>query len=108
DQNGSNVSFVPDNVSNFGLTAWLPWQITLSPYVHLAGKIYDSTSKSGRTQFGSYELVNVNLNKSIMITASTKIDAFINLYNITDNRFEMPWQFRDPGFSMMAGVRASF
>lgn len=46
DQNGSNVSFVPDNVSNFGLTAWLPWQITVSPYVHFAGKIYDSTSKS--------------------------------------------------------------
>ncbi len=108
DQNGSNVSFVPDNVSNFGITAWLPWQITLSPYVHFAGKIYDGTSKSGRTQYGSYELVNINMNKSIVNTATSKIDAFINLYNITDNRFEMPWQFRDPGFSMMAGVRATF
>jgi len=108
DQNGSNVSFVPDNVSNFGLTAFLPWNITISPYIHLAGKIFDSTSKSGRTQYGSYELVNLNINKSIMISASSKIDAFINFYNITDNRFEMPWQFRDPGFSMMAGLRAAF
>jgi iron complex outermembrane recepter protein len=107
DQNGSNVSFVPDNVSNFGLTAWLPWQITVSPYVHFAGKIYDGTSKSGRTQFGSYELVNMNISKSLTVF-NTNFDIFANLYNITDNRFEMPWQFRDPGFSMMAGIRAKF
>ena len=108
DQNGSNVSFVPDNVSNFGLTSWLPWKITISPYVHFAGKIFDSTSKSGRTQFNSYELVNLNINKSISLPSSAKIDVFIDLYNITDNRFEMPWQFCDPGFSMMAGVKAVF
>jgi iron complex outermembrane recepter protein len=107
DQNGSNISFVPDNVANFGLTTFLPWKITLSPYVHLAGKIYDSTSKSGRNQFGSYELVNMNISKSITFFR-TNFDIFANLYNITDNRFEMPWQFQDPGFSMMAGVRANF
>ena len=104
DQDGSNISFVPDNVSNFGLTAWLPWKLTVSPYIHLAGRIYDSTSKSGRRLYNSYELVNMNINKTILLTSKVKLDAFANLYNITDNRFEMPWQFQDPGFSMMAGI----
>ncbi|MFN8207942.1 MAG: TonB-dependent receptor [Bacteroidales bacterium] len=108
DQNGSNIPFTPDNVTNFGITAWLPWQITVSPYVHLAGKIYDSSSKSGRTMFGSYELVNLNIEKAILVGYAGKIDLFASLYNITDNRFEMPWQFRDPGFSMMMGIRVSF
>lgn len=108
DQDGSNLPFVPDQVANFGLTAWLPWQITVSPYIHLAGRIYDSSSKSGRRLYSSYELLNLDIHKKISLSDKTSLVAFVRFYNLTNNRFEMPWQFQDPGFSMMAGVKATF
>ncbi len=108
DQDGSNLPFVPDQLSNFGLTIWLPCKIVISPYVHLAGKIYDSSSKSGRTQYNSYELVNLSMNKTFVLLKKTSLNAFLHFYNLTNNKFDMPWQFRDPGFSMMAGAKLSF
>ncbi|MDX1294791.1 MAG: TonB-dependent receptor, partial [Sulfurimonadaceae bacterium] len=47
DNDGTDITFVPDYVVNAGLTARLPWEITVSPYYQWVGTYYDSTSKSG-------------------------------------------------------------
>jgi len=36
------------------------------------------------------------------------LNLFLDLYNITNNEFEMPWQFKDPGFSATGGIKAVF
>jgi outer membrane receptor protein involved in Fe transport len=105
DQDGAEVPFVPEHMGNVGLDARLPYDITASVYLHLAGEIYDSTSKQGRTKFDSYELLNANIRKTMVTAPSYRIDGYVELYNLTDNQFEMPWQFQDPGFSAIAGIR---
>jgi hypothetical protein len=30
------------------------------------------------------------------------------MYNITNNKFEMPWQFQDPGFAVAGGLKFVF
>lgn len=108
DQDGADVPFVPAHMGNVGLTLSLPADITVAAYLHLAGSIYDSTSKANRRKFDSYEVVSVDVQKGLYRTANRSVDLYVELYNITNNEFEMPWQFQDPGFSAMVGVRASF
>jgi hypothetical protein len=36
------------------------------------------------------------------------VDCFTQLYNITNNEYNMPWQFKNPGFSCMVGVKVTF
>ncbi len=108
DQDGAEVAFVPENMGNIGATLTLPRDFQISVYLHLAGSIYDSTSKSGRTKFDGYELLNASLTKGLVRRDAYRVDAYLDLYNITDNEFEMPWQFQDPGFSTIGGVKMTF
>ena len=108
DQDGSEVPFVPAFSSNAGFTVNFPKDIHVSYTLHLGGQIYDSSSKTGRTKFNSYELMNVSAWMTVYKMKSGGIDIYTQLYNITDNKFEMPWQFRDPGFSASGGVRITF
>lgn len=107
DNDGTNIPFVPDLMVNAGLTARLPWEVTITPYLHLVGSYYDSTSRSGRHQFGSYQTVNIKIHKAIPSSAGHSLSAFIDLNNITDQRFEMPWGFSDPGFNAFIGLEAT-
>lgn len=105
DQDGAEVPFVPEHMGNVGLDLRLPYAVTASVYLHLAGEIYDSTSKQGRTKFDAYELLNANIRKTMVTAPSYRVDGYVELYNLTDNQFEMPWQFQDPGFSVTAGIK---
>lgn len=108
DQDGNEVPFVPDYLFNLGATAYLPWDFKVSAYLQAVGKYYDSTSKSGRRSFGPYETVNLKIQKSLFKGKGYKAEAHLDLINLTDNRYEMPWQFKDPGFSAFAGVDLFF
>jgi len=107
-QDGAQIPFVPENVSNFGFTIYLPFKIMLAQYIHVAGKIYDSSNKYGRQEFNSHETVNMSITKTIMLGKKMNTDIYLNLYNITNNKYLMPWQFQDPGFSAMGGLRFNF
>jgi iron complex outermembrane recepter protein len=108
DQDGANIPFVPDTVINAGITMELPLAIIVSPYIQMVGTYYDSTSKSSRMKFGGYEVVNARIHKNLFTTAEYSMDIAIDLNNITNNRYEMPWQFRDPGFNALAGLEIAF
>ena len=107
DQNGTNIPFVPDHVVNAGVNVNLPYGFLVSPYLHWVGTYYDSTSKSGRLKFGPYEVINVKLQKGFTIDKA-QLKCNLDLVNITNNRYEMPWQFRDPGFSVFGSIEAAF
>jgi iron complex outermembrane receptor protein len=100
DQDGASVTFVPNVTANVGLTLRLPGEIMISPFVTVIGDYYDSTSKSGRKQFGPYAVLSTKIQKAILLSDLTLIAA-VDLNNMTNNKYEMPWQFQNPGFSVL-------
>jgi len=107
DQDGSDIPFVPDTVINAGITMKLPWEIAASPYMHMAGRYYDSTSRTNRMEFGRYSVANIRFQKMLFKSGDDTVRVIIDLNNITDRRYEMPWQFRDPGFNAFIGFETT-
>ena len=108
DQDGVEIPFVPEHMGNVGVQLFLPHDFTAAVWLHVAGTIYDSTSRSGRNEFDSYELLNAKVEKTLVKAETHKLDAYIDLYNITNKKYVMPWQFRDPGFSASGGLKFVF
>lgn len=108
DQDGAEVPFVPEHMGNIGFDLFLPYEFTMSAYLHIAGSIYDSTSKSGRQKFDPYHTLNVHMQKTVLTQELYKLDLYADLYNITNQEYEMPWQFQDPGFSTIVGMKMTF
>ena len=108
DQDGSNVPFVPEYVGNLGVTGYLPLDFTVSAYLQAVGSYYDSTSKSGRKSFGPYEIINMKIQKVLFKTKDFKGNLVLDLINLTNRKYEMPWQFQDPGFSMFGSLELYF
>lgn len=108
DQDGVEIPFVPKVMGNIGATFHFPRHIDISPMAHLGGRIYDSSSKATRNSFNSREVINIFVAKSYLLPHEKKISLFIKLFNVTDNKYDMPWQFRDPGFRYEVGVKWSF
>ncbi len=104
----SDIPFVPRYTLNIGLTANLPYDITISPYLNAVGKYYDSTAKADRKKFGPYETINVKAQKMLYKTQNYRANLNIELNNITDKKYEMPWQFRDTGLNAFAAVELIF
>jgi outer membrane receptor protein involved in Fe transport len=108
DQDGSDVPFVPDYTANIGMTAFLPYDLTGSVFLKAVGKYYDSTSLSGRKAFGPYEIVNMTIQKGIWTTAAHRSLLKLELNNLFDEKYEMPWQFMDPGVSVFLRFELQF
>lgn len=108
DQDGAEVPFVPEHMFNIGVNLSLPYDTEISLYLNHASKIYDSSSKSGRKSFDQDELLNAKIRKGLVNRQAYRVDAYLDLYNLTDNEFEMPWQFQDPGFSAIGGIKVVF
>ena len=108
DQDGAAIPFVPGYVVNAGLEMNLPRGLKLSPYLHAVGEYYDSTSRSGRSVFGPYQILNLKVEKTLCQTDSYRVSLFTDLNNLTNRRYLMPWQFRDPGFNVMGGLNFGF
>jgi iron complex outermembrane receptor protein len=107
-QEGAELSFVPDYVVNAGFELSLPAAFKVSPYLHAVGTYYDSTSKSGRSSFGPYQVLNLKIEKALYRTDICTVLLFADLNNITNRRYLMPWQFRDPGFNATGGLDFRF
>ena len=108
DQDGSNVTFVPNYMANLGVNFSLPYDITISPYVRFVGSYYDSTSESGRKSFGPYQIINLKASMGLWKTANNRGLLNFDLINLTNNKYEMPWQFQDPGFSIFGNLEVQF
>jgi iron complex outermembrane recepter protein len=104
DQNDVNVPFAPEHVANAGIDLSFPFGLKFSPYLNYNGGYYDSNSKSGRKKFTPGALVNAFISQSLTNTDTFNLELFARFYNLTNNRYEMPWQFQNTGFSVMAGL----
>lgn len=108
DQDGAAITFVPNYVANAGLQLRLQHGFTISPSLHAVGTYFDSTSVSGRRQFGPYQTLNVRTEKSLFRADDHTVVLFADLNNLTNRKYEMPWQFRDPGFNVFGGLDFRF
>lgn len=108
DQDGTAIPFAPDRVANLGVHADLPGSVTASGYFHWVGSYWDSASRSGRAEFGGYSVLNLRLVKALVHDDERSLDAFLDLNNLGDRRFDLPWGFRDPGFNAFAGLNVTF
>jgi iron complex outermembrane recepter protein len=104
DQDGSAIPFVPEYVGNAGLNIRLPHSFTVSPYFHAVGTYYDSSSRSGRAAFGPYQVLSLKVEKVLHQTDEHAVVLFADLNNLTNRKYQMPWQFQDPGFNVFGGL----
>ena len=108
DQDGAGLSFVPKAQFNAGVQ-WKPGHgFGVAPYLHVTGTYYDSTSLGSRSSFGPYAELNLRLEKSIFNTEGYIVSLVVDLNNLTNNKYEMPWQFRNPGFQVFSGLQFQF
>jgi len=108
DQDGAAITFVPNYLVNAGLEWNYKNDFKLTPYLHAVGEYYDSTSKSGRSVFGPYQVINLKVEKNLYRTDTYSVVLFCDLNNLTNRRYLMPWQFRNPGIDVLSGLHLVF
>ena len=111
----ATLSFVPKNVTNVGGSlSLLPWDLQISANLQVFGSINTNIHKDPASQgsIDGYQLVTARIGKRFADRDGREIQAYLEPYNITDlitdNAFEMPWGFQDPGFSANGGLMVSF
>ena len=108
DNDGVELPFVPKIMGNVGTTIFFPYEINFSVWMHFGGQIYDGTSKENRKLYNSGELISLISSKTINFNNNNKLNIFIKAHNITNNKYEMPWQFKDTGIEILIGSRFIF
>ena len=104
-KDAGTVPFAPEQVANIGIDLNFPFGLMISPYLNYNNGYYDSSDEAGRAFFKPGALLNINAAQVVAENDKMKVEAFGNFYNVTNNKYKMPWQFQNPGFSMMAGIR---
>lgn len=99
---GAKINFVPENAISAGVHLTFPMGLRATVSVQSYSGIYSDVSKDAQI-FDGYTLVNARLEQRI-----GSLHLFLEPYNITNQTFEMPWQFQDPGFSTNGGLMVSF
>lgn len=96
---GSKVSFVPQNLFNLGFTWEKPKDYSFAIYNHYTSGVYDGDKKGD-----GYSVTNAKFQKQL----KDGVKANLDLYNLGNKKFEMPWGFQDPGFSYQASLEFEF
>lgn len=108
DLDGTEVPFSPEHIVNAGADILLITGTRIVPQLSYSSAIYDGNSKSGRASFTPGTVVNLSVTHPLAVTAGAATNLFITVVNLTDNRYEMPWQFRNTGTAVTGGVRVQF
>ncbi len=103
-QDGAQIPFVPNWMANFGATFTLPYGFTISPYLRGVGVYYDSTSLAGRQLFGPYWIPALRVQNVIPVANAYDVVLAVDLNNLANNQFAMPWGFKDPGINVFGTV----
>jgi iron complex outermembrane recepter protein len=108
DQDGGTVPFSPEMIVNAGVSYTAPFGLQVTPSFNYNDGYYDSSSKTGRKKFTPGALLSAYVSQTIVNKNNCKVTCFGQFYNITNNQYEMPWQFKNTGFSVMGGLRVEF
>ena len=108
DKDGAEMNFVPKHMANLGVDLFLPDDLRASISVQVFSSINESISNTAPNKIDGYELVNARIEKRFAGKDGRDVRVYLEPYNITNNDFDMPWGFQDPGFSANAGLTVSF
>lgn len=108
DQDGGTVPFSPEFMFNAGIFYSSDFGLHICPALNYNGGYYDNTSVSSRNKFVPGVIINLYVAQELLKNNNSKLSCFGQFYNLTNNQHEMPWQFRNTGFSFMAGLKAEF
>jgi iron complex outermembrane recepter protein len=108
DQNNVEIPFSPYFVANAGINFYMTSGLKLSPSVNYNSGFYDGILKSVRTKYTPGVVLNTWISQQIVKNDTYLLDCFLQLYNVTNNDYSMPWQFKNPGFSGMFGIKITF
>ncbi len=107
-QNNVNIPFSPNCIVNVGGSVYSSSGFKFTPSLNYNGGFYDGTSKIERRWFTPGIVFNACISQKITKSDSQLVECFAQLYNITNNDYNMPWQFKNPGFSAMYGIKVTF
>ena len=65
---------------------------------------YDSTSLAGRQLFGPYWIPALRVQNVIPVANAYDVVLAVDLNNLANNQFAMPWGFKDPGINVFGTV----
>ena len=106
-QVGAKINFVPKSAIGAGVhltfSQGLRATVTLQSY----SGIYQDINKDAEPLDG-YILVNARLEQRVRTQDGYDLNLYLEPYNITNQTFEMPWGFQDPGLSVNGGLMVSF
>jgi iron complex outermembrane recepter protein len=108
DQNNVEIPFSPNFIANVGATLNTPWGFTFVPALNYNGGFYDGISKTSRQWYTPGLVLNTYIAQRFSKSDFYNFEIFAQLYNITNNEHNMPWQFKNPGFSCMLGIQVTF
>lgn len=108
DQNNAEIPFSPNIVINAGFNIHTESGLILAPSINYNGGYYDGISKKDRIRYAPGVVLNTYISQQLIKTGSYVLDCFARLYNITNNDYSMPWQFKNTGISGTIGLRVNF
>jgi iron complex outermembrane recepter protein len=108
DQNNVEIPFSPGMVANIGANLHLFSNLLVSPSLNYNNGFYDGISKTDRMKYNPGVILNTYIDQKFIKNNEYEIDCFASLYNLTDNNYIMPWQFRNTGFSGVLGLKITF
>ena len=106
-QVGAKINFVPENAIGAGVHLTFSQGLRATVTVQSYSGIYQDINKDAEPLDG-YILVNARLEQRVRTQDGYDLSLYLEPYNITNQAFEMPWQFADPGFSVNGGLMVSF
>ena len=107
DKEGAKMNFVPETAIGIGAHLTLAQGLRATITAQSYSGIYAGISKDEKALDG-YVLVNARVQYAVSVQDGYDLTLFLEPYNITNQTFEMPWGFQDPGFSTNGGLMVSF
>ena len=104
---GAKMNFVPENAIGIGAHLNLAQDLRATITAQSYSGIYAGIGKDEKALDG-YVLVNARVQYGVSTRDGYNLTLFLEPYNLTNQTFEMPWGFQDPGFSTNAGLMVSF
>jgi len=108
DQNNVEIPFSPNYIVNIGGSVNTPFGLVFTPSVNYNDGFYDAISKTDRKKYTPGIILNAYIAQQLAKSDLYKVECFAQLYNITNNDYNMPWQFKNTGFSCMFGMKVIF
>ena len=101
---GNYLSYTPKHVTKIGLIYDNPDLFTLAIYTTDMGSRYCDFENSSKKKLNGYQVVDIRISREIF----KGMKLFLNLDNVTDEKYEEYYTTYSPPFTMMGGAKYSF